>query len=351
VPADTLWYASSRVADDSGGPRRHSDSLEFGLIVSARREATDPTEDPLSFDLLDSIPLPSERFATLLAERTAGDGFAVLYTHGFGTSSREAWRQAIDARTRSRGDQPWVVFTWPSGDSWLARPRDGDVLAAGYRLDSSSAVASRPAFLRSLRVVRDAVGSDRLLLFTHSMGVQVAAEALAADSALRVELRTAPLRGIAFHAPDVDLVRFADVLVDSVRPLALRVVLYASAVDRALAASGQMSDTRRAGRIHRGDSLPFLHDGLESIDVTVGPSASNFWRRLLGARHGIRHSSGLVFDLIHVVGGLRSPECRETIATATRTAPTAWKLNTGPLPPPAAVNRCSVLLAPLPNDH
>jgi esterase/lipase superfamily enzyme len=343
LPVDTLFYVSARTAHGFGDPRRHADSLEFGLIVTERREPADPTEDELPFDIVDSIPLPVDRFVALLADRTPDDGFAVLYTHGFGTEAREGWQQAADARTRSLGTQPWVAFSWPAGDTWIARPWNGHYLASGYRQDSASAVTSREPFLRALGVLRGAIGSGRLLLFTHSMGAQVVAEALAADAPMRAELAADPLRGVAFYAADIEADRFANVLVDSVRPLARRVVLYASAEDRALRASEMISDTRRAGHIHRGDTLPLLRDGLESIDISEAPNASGFWRWLLGARHGVRHASGVVFDLVQVVGEGRVAECREEVGTARRLAPTAWKLNTGTLPPPAAVHRCPVL--------
>lgn len=343
VPVDTLFYASARAAHGFGDPRRHADSLEFGLIITERRAPDDPTEDELPFDLVDSIPLPVERFVELLTARTPADGFAVLYTHGFGTEAREGWQQAADARTRSMSTHPWVAFSWPAGDSWLALPWNGSYLASGYRQDSASAVTSRVPFLRTLAVVRGAVGSGRLLLFTHSMGAQVVAEALAADAATRAALTADPVRGVAFYAADIEADRFVNVLVDSMRPLARRVVLYASAEDRALRASEMISDTRRAGHIHRGDTLPLLHPALESIDISEAPNASGFWRWLVGARHGVRHASGVVFDLVHVVGDGRVAECREEVGTATRLAPTAWKLNTGTLPPPAAVHRCPVL--------
>ncbi len=342
APVDSLWFVSARDGRPGADPRHLGDSLLFGVIVTVRRDPADPTEDELPFDVVDSIPLSRERFELLLRTR-AEPSFAVLYVHGFGTSADEAWQQAADARTRGQGDEPWIVFTWPAGSSWLAFPREGNLIATAYRLDSASAVASRPAFREALETARAAVPGERLAVLTHSMGAQLVTEALAEPSPTRDALHAAPLRVIAFTAPDIAATRLRDVLMDRIRPLAQRFVLYASSDDRALGASGRLGGTARAGRILEPDSLPLRHPAMESVDVTDGPNASGPFRRAFGARHGIRHASGMAFDLVQLVGPGRAPECRETLGLATRTAPTAWKLNTGPLPPPAAMDRCPVL--------
>jgi hypothetical protein len=340
APTDTTFYVSTRARAFGHDTRLLADSLEFGLIVTVRPRPEDPlTENLLSFDLVDSLRMSRNEFVAALQRRAEASDFVVLYTHGFGTSLHEGWEHAVYGRIRSRGDQPWVVFNWPANDGWLTWPQRGSILAASYRRDSASATASRPAFLRAFAAVKEAVGSERMLLFSHSLGVQVAAEALASDSAPRAALIDRPLLGMAFHAPDVESRRFTEVLVPAVRGLTRRIVLYASSDDRALGLAQRVSKTTRAGRIARPGGLPVLHPSLESLDVTTGASAEGFFHRLFGARHGVRHGTATFFDLVHVVGGGRAAECREAIGSATRTAATAWRLADS-LPAPASARGC-----------
>ncbi len=346
VPLDTTFYISARVRDAGRAIRQLSDSLEYGLIVTPRPTADEAlNERELPFRVADSIAVSREGFVSALRQRVGPGDFAVLYTHGFGTSMAEAWEQAVQARARSQGTQPWVVFTWPASDSWLAWPRNGDGLATSYRQDSASAVASRGAFLRAFGTVRAAVGSSGLLLFTHSMGAQLAGEAITADDTLRTSLAADPLRAIAFFAADVETTHFGDVLVTSLLPVTRRLVLYASSKDRALATAGMISKTARAGRIPSWAALPFTRPGLESIDMTKGTSAGGPMRYIFGARHGVRHATAALYDMVHIVGGGYLPECREVIALATRSGPDAWKLLRAPLPSPTATSRCALRLA------
>ncbi len=342
MPLDSTFYISTRLREAGRTVRRLSDSLEYGLIVTPRPSAEAAAHGgELPFDVVDSITLSREEFVTTLRDRAGPEGFAVLYTHGFGTSMAEAWEQAAHARARSQGTQPWVVFTWPASDSWLAWPRNGNGLATSYRADSALATASRGAFIRAFGTVRAAVGSSGLLLFTHSMGGQLAGEAIAADDTLRLGLTTDQLRGIAFFAPDVEGIHFGDVLVPTLLPLTRRLVLYASSKDRALATAGMISKTTRAGRIPSWSRLPLSRPGLESVDMTKGTSASGPFRYLFGARHGVRHATAALFDMIFIVGGGYSAECREVLSIAARTAADTWKLFAGALPSPTAVSRCA----------
>jgi esterase/lipase superfamily enzyme len=338
---DTTFYVSARARAFGRDTRLLADSLEYGLIVTVRSRPEDPlTDNALAFDLVDSLRMSRGEFVAALQRRAAASDFAVFYTHGFGTSLHEGWEHAVYGRIRSRGDQPWVVFNWPAADGWLTWPKRGSILAASYRRDSANATASRPAFLRAFAAVQEAVGSERMLLFTHSLGVQVAAEALASDSAPLTALQERPLLGMAFHAPDVESRRFTEVLVPAARRLTRRIVLYASSDDRALGLAQRVSNTTRAGRIGRAGGLPVQHPLLESIDVTTGASAEGFLHRLFGARHGVRHGTATFFDLVHVVGGGRAVECREAIGSAVRTTATTWRL-VGSLPAPSAARGCA----------
>lgn len=345
VRLDTTWYISARARENGRDTKQLSDSLEFGLIITAPSRSKDPvTGRNLPFRLVDSLPLTRATFISTLRTRAFAEdanGFAVLYTHGFGTSLHESWEQAVHARARSQGSQPWVTFNWPASDNWVTWPEHGEVLATAYRQDSASAHASRAAFLRAFSAVREAVGSPGLVLFTHSMGVQVVGEAIVADDALRAALTADPLRSVAFYAPDVEVTRFGDVVVPAFLPLTRRLVLYASGTDRALAMAKRFSNTDRAGQVQSRDGTPLRRPGLESIDVTEATTALGFLRRWFGTRHGVRHASAALFDLINIVAGGFAPECRVQLGTATLIAVDSWKLSSTVLPTPSAVGRCA----------
>lgn len=341
APVDTTWYVSARARDDGQDTRRLSDTLEFGLVVTQRASAEDRPTGRIRFRVVDSLQLSRAQFVEALRVQTADHGFAVLYVHGFGTSLEESWDHAIQARARSQGDQPWVSFAWPAIGSGVAWPGADGVLTAAYHKDEASAAASRDAFRLAFGAVRQAVGSDRLLLLTHSMGVQVAAEALVENDGVRADLATAPLRGIGFLAPDVDASRFGDVLVPAVRPLTRRLVLYASADDRALATSRLINSSDRAGLVQRTDGLPIVRPGLESVDITDGTHAESWLKRIISTRHAVRRSSAALFDFVWIVGGARAAECRELLGTAHRAARAVWRLTPGALPTPVRVQQCT----------
>ena len=340
--ADTTFYISARAREGGRSTRRLAERLEYGFFVTTRKVSEDPlTDHELPFRLADSVQLTRTEFRAALAARTAPGDFAVLYTHGFGTSLHEGWKQAVHSRLRSQGRQPWVVFSWPASDSWVSWPKGGNLLSASYRADSAMATSSRSAFLDAFAAVREAVGTSRLLIFTHSLGIQVAAEALTRPDAPRAALAAEPLRGMAFYAADIGAPYFTEVLVPAVRPLTRRLVIYASSDDRALRLAQSLSRVPRAGRIRAKYDLPVLHPALESVDVTIGASAEGYFRRLFGARHGVRHANAALFDLVHVVGAGRSPACRDSIGSAARTAPTAWRLRPSVLPTVGAAAACA----------
>lgn len=345
VLVDTTWYVSARAREEGRDTRRLADSLEFGLVVTARKNEGDPAHGSLSNSLVDSVQLSAPEFTARLRQRlhtsASPDAAALLYVHGFGTSLREAWEHAVQAGIRSRAGGPWIVFGWPSNGLGLDWPRNGELYVRAYRDDSVMAGESRAHFARAAHHVLDAVGSDDLLLLTHSMGAQVAGEALVADSTLRARLTADPLRALMFFAPDVSVERFTGHIVPAVRPLAQRLVLYASSNDRLLTISRRANNAERAGLIYGAAGRLLSLEGVESVDVTRGVAAENWWQRNLGSHHSLRRSSAALFDIVQVVGGRHPASCREVLGTATPVANGSWKLTSIRTPDPASLGRCA----------
>lgn len=348
---DTLFYISARGRDEGRAAVRLADSLEYGLVISEQSVRRDLHEGSVDFVVVDSVRLTRSEFVTALRARTvtASDtsAFAVFYTHGFGTSLREAWQHSASSRLRSRGTQPWAVFAWPSIGSGVAIPTTGDPFHTAYRLDSTSAVASRGSYAQALTAVHEAVGGSRLMMVAHSLGGQLVGETLMADTVLRGALSRDPLRALAFVSPDVNAEHFGDVLVPSVRPLTHRLLLYASADDRVLFMSQVVNDSERAGRIARARIGALVRGGLETVDMTDGAYADSPFIHAFGTRHALRRKSGALFDIVQIVGGRMDPLCRQTLGTAQLLSTGVWKLRAGTLPALSDLAKCApAALAP-----
>lgn len=335
---------SARARDEGREQPRLAESLEYGLVFTARPSMVDPTVDAARIEILDSLIVTRDEFVARLAARvgpsTDTDHFAVFYTHGYGTSLHNLWQHSALARLRSRSDEPWIVFSWPSIGSGIAWPRDGDVLTTAYRADSAAAVASRGAFAEALATSVAATGNGRLLLIAHSLGGQMVGETLREHEGLRALLSANPLRAVAFVSPDIELQHFGQVLVPAVQPLTKRLLLYASADDRVLMMSQRVNQSRRAGRIAGGEPGAAVFLGLESVDMTEGRYANSWLVHSFGTRHALRRKSAALFDLVHVVGGERSAVCREQLGTAHRLARGSWMLTDITLPAPSVVTDC-----------
>ena len=330
--ADTVWYISARARVDGRDSRRFADSLEYGYVVHTYRRRANPLVDGLDIALNDSIALSRDEFVNkvrlAVSANSAPNDFALLYVHGYSTSLHECWHHVAEARARSGAAVPWVAFCWPSNGLGIATPTRGAIFDHAYRDDSTAAVASGPAFVRATEVVLDAIPPSRLLLVAHSMGAQLLSDVLLSDipreeASLRLRFTRERVRGIAFVAPDVDARRFADTIVPALSSLSSRIVAYTSGRDRMLLLSRQRSGTPRAGL---RQSNPLVRTQLETIDVTDGVVAENNFQHIFGTHHSIHRASALVFDLVHIVGAGRAPDCRAILGTAVLTPPGVWAL-------------------------
>ncbi len=344
---DTTWFISARGRSNGRDRRTLADSLLYGVAIHAARAASDARNAPLAdpeLVLVDSLVLTRDAFVAALRARVdaqpAPEDYAVLYVHGYGTGLHEGWAHAAVSRRRTRADAPWVIFSWPSNGTGIDWPSFGALVERAYLDDSAAAKASIPLFEEAARAVVAAVGGRRTLLVTHSLGVQLAGEALAARPALRQLLGADPLRAVAYVAPDVERRRFGDYLVPATLPLAHRVLLYASARDRVLSLSRQLHGSERAGLV-RG--TPLTRPGLETVETTLGERAIGRARRFVDTHHAISRAAATLFDLAHVVGAQRSPTCRAALGTATATTHggTWWRLASSALPPLADLARCA----------
>lgn len=329
---DTLFYVSARARDEGRETARLSDTLEYGLVIGAQRLSDG---DDATVRIVDSTFVTRRDFIALLGARLrdSDDRFALLYTHGYGTSLREAWSHSLTSRSRSGGHEPWVVFAWPSIGSGVAWPRAGELFTSAYRQDSASAAQSEAAYAEALQGVLLAAGGSRVMVVAHSLGGQLVSAALMRKGPLREALEADPLRAVAFVSTDIAAERFTDVVVPELRPVTQRLVLYASADDRVLAVSQMVNDSERAGRFSDAERGPIVAPGLESVDMTDGAFADSRLMHAVGTRHALRRKRDALFDLIHVVGAGRTADDRALLGSAERLPSGAWRLLPGGVPP------------------
>ena len=342
---DTTWYVTNRerVAGQIG--RVRTDTLEYGYVVVRYRErtdraATDPWEEGFSRVQGEPVRLARDEFLARVAAASSrasarGEG-PVVYTHGFATSFRRAIAQGSDIAHRGRGDAPFIVFAWPAHRSFAAFPRPSALISKAYRDDSTTATASAGAFRGALADLLSVIPATHLTVVAHSLGAQLATEALAVPSPLRDTLERLPLRALVLFAPDVAAGHFRDVLGPALVPLASRRVIYASAADRLLTVSRLINHSPRAGQAG-GERILEASD-VEIIDVTDGRRTQGALRNLFEPHHSMRFASTALRDFFGIVRGTPS-NCRESDGLAVRVTERNWRLTSKA--PPAADVACA----------
>ncbi|AMW04449.1 hypothetical protein GEMMAAP_05535 [Gemmatimonas phototrophica] len=355
---DTIWYASARAREEGHDKRVLADSVEYGAAIYDRTNPRDPFTSALQLTLRDSIRYTREAFISVLAQRVttqpAPNDLALVYVHGFGTGLGECWSNPMQARIRSGSAVPWIAYCWPSHGAGITWPRGGSLVVRAYEEDTAAVVASVPLFRQVLDAVIAAIGAPRVVLTAHSLGARLVGEVLtgaetrdsfplgrpapAQATGLPDPKLAEPLRALAFLAPDLEAMRFADTLLPQLRPSAQRIVLYSSRRDRALTISRRMHDSPRAGL---AEPTPVLRAGLETVDMTEGLNADGWWQRHFGNHHSIRRISGVMWDLVHVVGGEFAASCRERLGYGVLETNGSWRLLAGLYPDATQLSACA----------
>jgi esterase/lipase superfamily enzyme len=322
---DTLWYATSRERDDNRLGYRQSDSLEFGYYLLTSRRAVDVMRDGLDLRIVDSMRLAESAFLAAIASPSSDSGrYAVLSVHGYATNHSKAVRDAGESFIRSGIRQKWIVYSWPSnGRGMLLLQPSRFFLANAYRADSVAAVKAKPPFARLLQSLHTAVGGSHLVVTTHSLGAQIAADVLTSDSATRATLRNDPLRAVGFFEPDISLQRFRERIAPHIDDASRRTALYASRNDGMLRFSRLVNNAPRAGLL---DLSSTGIDNVETIDVTGGETAEDWFRRRFGTHHAMKKESGALRDFFDIVVAGARPNCRIKRGTGELRAPAIWTL-------------------------
>jgi esterase/lipase superfamily enzyme len=228
----------------------------------------------------------------LVDQLKGGADSVLLFIHGYNVKFADALFKAAQIAFDANFAGTVLVFSWPSAGNLVK-----------YDEDRESADFAVPHLTQTFRLLTDEIGKKNVYIVAHSMGNQVLVNALLESALSKANLTITEL---VMAAPDVDKDVFGTKL-DQVRAVAKNVTVYASAVDKALLASGEKSFGTRLGYV--GKNGPNIFAGIDVIDVTaVGDD-------MLGLDHGTFSSSRAVLDdlgrlirsLTHLPPDVRTP--------------------------------------------
>lgn len=230
---------------------------------------------------------------------------ALLFVHGFKTSFDDAAMRAAQLSYDIRFEGVTALYAWPS----KSRATTGSYMKARNNI-----AVSTDGFQNFLLELCAQSAIKRVHVIAHSMGCQIAINAIAGHNGPKKEVRK--LGEIILAAPDIDSEEF----VTSHKKVVSRVngsTLYASSHDKAIMVSQLLQDYDRAGW-----AKPMvLAQGLDSVDATP-VKMGNF----LG--HGyFAESQALRYDIMNVLDGVDPGKgARRVLSKSYREKRVYWKL-------------------------
>lgn len=255
VQKAAVFYATDRARNDEGLAQSFygggRGDLEFGMA-----EVSLPDPVALGHAVLRRVDPLAEagfyaRLDRALANRAAPE--LLVYVHGADMGFEEAARRAAGLAGAPRFDGLPVLYSWASGGS-----------VVDYIGDSAAVDLSGPRLARVLEGLRQKTGARHIHLLAEGLGARPLLAALMLLQAAH------PGQGPLFDqiiltAPDVDAGLFQEIA-PQIRPLALRLTLYASDQARTLSVARELyGDALRAGD---GGAVTLTQGEVDSIDIS-----------------------------------------------------------------------------------
>ncbi|WP_254511352.1 alpha/beta hydrolase [Anatilimnocola floriformis] len=234
-------------------PKTHEPgALETPLITRLEFEFN-PAEH---ITLRKTVRLHNDAFYEQLREQVASspNRELLVFVHGFNVSFDDAARRTAQMANDLKLQGAPVFFSWPADKYFLLT----------YGKDETSVSWSAPHLREFLLDLVHNTDARAINLVAHSMGNRALTTALREiDLQLRNEARL--FNQVVLAAPDIDADDFRDNIAPAIQRTAKQVTLYASAHDRALAASRLIHRNARAGDTSEG---LVLVPGVVTIDVS-----------------------------------------------------------------------------------
>ena len=295
---EPIYVATSRTASEGADVfgRERSKVLGFarfdisvppdrepGTLTFPKRLPPDPRTDFLTVDaarISDDAAFLAAVNRELVKHRS-GDRRVFVFVHGFNTNFAEGiYRQAQmlhDFGTPALG----VHYSWPSAAD-----------ARLYLYDRDSAFFARDGLERLLRLLAES-RAEGIVLVGHSMGAQVALEAMRQMALVGAPGFFDKLNAVALLSPDVDV----DLFRSEVAPLATMDIpwfIFVSSHDRALrAASFLRGQQARLGSLVDPEALAGLDVTVIDMSDVEGGDALN---------HSVVASSPVMISLVQGLG-------------------------------------------------
>jgi esterase/lipase superfamily enzyme len=229
----------------------------------------------------------------------------LLFIHGYNSTFDQSVLTATKLAHRIKYRGKLFVYSWPSSASM-----------SNYDYDRESILASRSPLKWFVELINQRFRPQHISIVAHSMGCQLAAEAVRDLEAIAELRNIAPIE-LIMASPDIDVDVFAEAL-PALNRIKVGLTQYVSSHDRALKTSSWKASGQRVG-LFRNDN-PVFFEGVDLIDV------SNQSRSLLG--HDVYLENELVSADIGLLiqGHLRPPHVRNTNLELVGDAATAhWR--------------------------
>jgi esterase/lipase superfamily enzyme len=249
-----VFYGTNRNRRvDEESPRKFygQDRGQYEVGFSLVARVTDSTKN----SLLATQPMKPTQFREELraAVKNAPEPTVFVFVHGFLRPFSRVTEQVADfANVAGFAGVP-VMWSWPSTNN-----------PARYTVDETNVKWAQQGLSRFLREILEESGAERVHLVGHSLGCRglstVMLQKIIPDG---VDLGS--VGEFVLLAPDIDREIFRRDLGPALVAAGLRVSLYTSSNDKAMASAMAIHGYRRAGDSSAG---PLLVPGVETIDVT-----------------------------------------------------------------------------------
>jgi esterase/lipase superfamily enzyme len=179
---------------------------------------------------------------------------AFVFIHGYNVTFEDAARRTAQMWFDLKFDGAAILYSWPSKGT-----------LSKYLADEASVEWTAPHLKKFLEEIAANSQASTVHLIAHSMGNRPLTAALKAIAAGASPSTHPEFRQVILTAPDIDAGVFRQ-LAQDIQKTAERVTLYASSLDKALAASRKIHEYQRAGE--SGAEITVVR-GVDTIDVSA----------------------------------------------------------------------------------
>lgn len=257
--------------------------------------------------LLNVEPLQRDLFLEQINRSlvSSDDRSVLVFIHGYNRSFSQIGRLVAEFNSMIDYDGVSVVWSWPSQQN-----------PAAYLVDETNLSWSRAHIVRFLSDILAHTKADAVHLVGHSLGARSLSEIIQ-YSLLPTDLYNR-IGEFILLAPDIDTQIFARDMAPEFIKTKIRLTLYTSANDKAMASARAIRKYPRVGDSYKG---PLVMQGIETIDVTQANKS------VLGHSY-FEESSIVAMDLAMLIKDRRRAGERPGLEQVDAASGRYWRLTT-----------------------